>query len=279
MTNIIASYWSVAGDRFPGCGNESSPLSFHERYETAAKLGFRGAGFIHQDLLAAERTIGYNELHRILTANGIDDIEVEILHDWFADGKRRVVSDAMRSDLLAAAEIMGARHIKIAGDFHGEHYPIDRMAEEFAILCEQAANVGALVGIEVMPFTNIRRLDQGIELIERAGAKNGGLLLDIWHMERGGIDYDDIANLPTGSIISIEIDDAKAEIQGDIWNDTLHHRLPCGEGDFKIPQFLAAVEKTGYAGPIGVEFISAHHRKLPLADAAKRTIESARRYV
>lgn len=118
-----------------------------------------------------------------------------------------------------------------------------------------------------------------MQVVTGSGAKNGGLLLDIWHMERGKVDFSAIARLPKEAIISIEIDDAAAGIVGDLWNDTLHHRLACGEGSFDIPGFLNAVAATGYDGPMGVEIIAADHRKLPLAEAAARAMNSVRRFV
>lgn len=279
MANIIASYWSVAGDRFPGCGNEASPFSFRDRYETAGRLGFAGAGFVHDDLVRARDTIGYGELSSILRANGILDLEVEILTDWFADGERRAASDAVRRDLLEAGEKLGARHLKVSGDFNSPAVSLDRMAEDFAGLCRDAAEVGLPVGIEVMPFTNLSTLDAAMQVVTASGASNGGLLLDLWHMERGGVDFAAIAALPKGAIVSIEIDDAAADVEGDLWNDTLHHRLPCGEGSFDIPGFLQAVATAGYDGPVGVEIIARDHRKRPLREAAAIAIESARRFV
>lgn len=279
MANIIASYWSIAGDRFPGCGNEASPFSFRDRYETAGRLGFAGAGFVHDDLVRARDTIGYGELSSILRANGILDLEVEILTDWFAGGERRTASDAVRRDLLEAGEKLGARHLKVSGDFNSPAVSLDRMAEDFAGLCRDAAEVGLPVGIEVMPFTNLSTLDAAMQVVTASGASNGGLLLDLWHMERGGVDFAAIAALPKGAIVSIEIDDAAADVEGDLWNDTLHHRLPCGEGSFDIPGFLQAVATAGYDGPVGVEIIARDHRKRPLREAAAIAIESARRFV
>lgn len=45
----------------------------------AGKLGYRGAGLVYDDLVAARDIIGYAELSRILKGNGIVDLEVEIL--------------------------------------------------------------------------------------------------------------------------------------------------------------------------------------------------------
>ena len=279
MTNIIASYWTVAGDCFPGCGVEASPRSFEERFEMAGKIGYAGAGFVYDDLIAARDTIGYAELRRILEANGLVDIEVEILTDWFADGERRAESDRIRINLLEAGEALGACHLKVSADFQTKELNVDRMAESFAALCDDAAERGFPVGLEVMPFTNIATMRDARAVVETSCTRNGGLLLDIWHTERGGVQNADIAALPREMIISIEVNDAAAEIEGDLWNDTLHARLLPGQGAFDIDGFLAAVYRTGYNGPVGVEIIAADHRKKPLEAGAREAMGALRPFL
>ncbi|MBY2924309.1 sugar phosphate isomerase/epimerase [Rhizobium leguminosarum] len=279
MPDIIASYWTFAGDRFPGCGDEASPYSFKERYELAGKLGYSGADIVLDDLIRARDTIGYAELRRILEGNGLVDTEVQILTDWFADGPRRAESDRQRALLLEAGEAIGAHHLKISGDFQTKELNIDRMAESLAALNAEADLRGIPLGIEIMPFTNLATVKEGRAVVEAAGIKKGGLLLDIWHMEREGVPHADIAALPGDMIVSIEINDAAAEIQGDIWNDTLNARLLPGQGSFDIDGFLKAVYSTGFNGPIGIEIISEAQRKKPLEPAARDAIEAARPFI
>jgi sugar phosphate isomerase/epimerase len=279
MTNIIASYWTIAGDRFPGCGDEASPRSFKERFEVAGRLGYAGADLVYDDLIAARDTIGYPELRRILEGNGLVDIEVQILTDWFADGARRAESDRIRAGLLEAGEAIGAHHLKIAGDFQTKELNIDRMAESLAELNAEVVKRGFLVGIEILPFTNLATVKESRAVVEAAGIKDGGLLLDIWHMERNGIPNSDIAALPPEMIVSIEINDAAAEVQGDLWQDTVNSRLLPGQGAFDIDGFLSAVYSTGFDGPVGVEIISAEQRKKSLEVGARDAIEAARPFL
>ena len=279
MTNIIASYWTIAGDRFPGCGAEASSRSFKERYEMAGKLGYAGAGLVLDDLVAARDTIGYAELSRILKGNGIVDLEVEILTDWFATGERRVESDRQRAILLEAGEALGAHHLKVSGDFQSKELNIEQMAESFAGLCADAEKRGLPVGIEVMPFTNLATVKESRAVVEAAGVKKGGLLLDIWHMERNNIPHADIAALPGEMIVSIEINAAAAEVERDIWFDTLNRRILPGQGSFDIDGFLAAIYKTGFNGPVGIEIISEAQRQKALEKGLRDAMDAGRPYI
>lgn len=275
----MASYWSIAGDCYPGGPSEVSPFGFAARVETAAAAGFRGIGLVHQDIEAVRKDIGLAEMRRILEVNGIVDVEVEILSDWFAAGERRRASDAMRADLLAAGEALGARHLKISGDMAGAAWPDDVLVREFAALCDEAARAGLLVGIEIMPWANLSSIANTMAVVEPAGRRNGGLLLDTWHMVRGNIDLSEIGRLPAGAIISVELDDADEEPVGDLWNDTLHHRRLCGQGCFDLRRFMAEVKTAGYAGPVGVEILSEEHRKKPLAEEARLAFKTLRPYL
>ena len=103
---------------------------------------------------------------------------------------------------------------------------------------------------------------------------NGGLLVDTWHVARGGMNFDEIAKLPLELIKSIELDDASHAIVESLLNDSTHHRKLCGEGDLDVPAFIQQVVNVGYRGPWGVELISAQLRKLPLDVAAKRAFDT-----
>lgn len=276
VPDILASYWTIAGDTFPTAPSEISPVPFAERVEAAAAAGFTGIGLVHADLTHVAGTIGLAEMRRILDGCGIRHVELEFIQSWFADGELGRQADVVRRDLFGAAEALGARDVKIAPEYDVETIDIDHMAEAFADVCRQGREAGTAVAIEVMPFSNVATLATGRAIVERAGAANGGLLLDIWHVVRGGIPYAEVAALPPGMIVSVELDDAAAEPVGSLFEDTIHHRLLCGEGAFDVPGFIAAVEAAGYDGPYGVEIISAVERALPVAEAARRALDTTR---
>ena len=273
--DLMASYWAIAGDAYPGAPTEVSPFPIEERLEVAAESGFTGIGLLHADLLAIEKAMPLERLAARLDDVGLRQVEVECLIDWFAAGDRREVSNRQRADLLRAAEALGARHIKVNGDLEGVEWPTEELAAEFAALCREAAEVGTMVAIEFMPFSGVPDVQAGIELVREAGEPNGKLLIDTWHVARAGTPLDQIAAVPGDLIAHVEIDDALAEPEGEMWNDTIHNRLLPGEGELDVVGFLAAIRATGYSGPIGVEVISKTHRLLPLRQAAEATYRSA----
>jgi sugar phosphate isomerase/epimerase len=277
---LYATFWTISGDATPGLSSEVSPYDFRTRVEAARKAGYRGTGLSIADYIALRDTIGVPEMLAILADNGMRLIEFESLFDWFATGERRRKSDLARRDYLRAAEEFGAMHIKVVADFvdtRDDAWPLDHLAAEFRTLCDEAANVGARVALELLPFSNVKTPKQGLALVEAAGARNGGLNVDIWHIVRGGIPYSDVAALPKHAVSWVELCDADAEIVGTIYEDTVHNRRLPGEGTFDVPGFIRAIRSTGYDGGYGVEIIAKAQRALPPGTAAKVAFDATMR--
>jgi sugar phosphate isomerase/epimerase len=269
--DLLASCWTTAGSARPLRGDDASPFPIRDRVEAAARAGYRGFGLVHEDLLRALAELGYAGLRALLDDNGIEHLELEMLNDWFADGDRRVRSDRVRTDLLAAAEALGARHIKVGGEVDGTTWPLEPLVEDFRRLCEQADGVGARIALEPMPFGQIRDLRAAVDVLDRAGHAAGGVTLDIWHMTRAGVDLADIADLPGRDVVVVELSDARAELVGTMIDDTLDRRLLCGEGDVDVVGFIRAVRSTGFTGPWGVEILSEEHRRRSLRSQARQS--------
>lgn len=271
---LLAAYWTLAGDTYPGAPSEISPFSLQDRAQTASKAGWRGMGFVHADLLHNVDKLGISTVRNILQDNGIKHVEVEFLTDWHLDGERRAASDKMRDELLEIAGELGARSLKVAGGLFEDGPPdVPRMRETFALLCDRAQPFGVNVVIEFLPFSSVCTIDRAIAVTENV-RPNGGLLVDTWHVARGGMSFDEIAKIPLELIKSIELDDANHAIVETLFNDSTHYRKLCGEGVLDVPAFIQQVVNVGYRGPWGVELISAELRKLPLEVVAKRAFDT-----
>jgi sugar phosphate isomerase/epimerase len=273
-TELVAAYWTIAGDVYPFAPNEISPFPFARRVEAAAKAGYKGVGLIHADLQATREQIGLKEMRRILDANGMPHVELEFITHWFSDGELKAASDKVRKELFEAAEALGARDVKIAPEFDAKTIDLPQVTDSFADICRDAARYGTSIALEVMPFSNVSTLETALALVEGAAQPNGGLLLDIWHIGRGGISYEAVAKVPSQYVVSVELDDADAEIVGTLWEDTIYQRRLCGEGVLDPPAFIDAIERTGFDGFYSVEVISRKHRVLPLEEAARRSFET-----
>ncbi|MGW3290567.1 sugar phosphate isomerase/epimerase family protein [Streptomyces sp. NPDC001002] len=265
---FLATCWTTAGDTAPDEEDQRSPLNLRERVEAARDAGFTAFGMLYVDLLEAEREYGLAGVRTLFADNGIDHIELELLTDWWADGPRRAASDAVRAGMLRAIEALGALTFKIGPDVADEPWDLDVWAKEFAVLAAQAEDVGARLGVEPLPWSNLKTVHDGLLLVETAGHPAGGLIIDAWHTERAHTPPAELAEIPGSRIVGVELDDADTDVVGTLFEDTVHRRRLCGEGSFDLPGIIAALRTAGFRGPWGVEILSDTHRALPVREAA-----------
>jgi sugar phosphate isomerase/epimerase len=275
MTNVelLASYWTIAGAVHPHSENEYSPFDFKDRVVAAAKAGFKGIGLKEADLAHILERRSLREMKHILDDNGIKHVELEFLTNWFLTGEKKKQSDRTKQMLLTAAEALVARHIKV-GDFDMQTVPMPRLIESFAALCAEAANYGTKILFELIVDAMIRTLPETLEMVEGADVKNGGIMLDLWHIVKLGIPYEEVARIPARYLLGVELDDGTRECPWSLHEDTVNHRKFCGEGEFDVKGFVSCLLKAGYAGPWGIEILSQDLRTKTLEEAATRAYDT-----
>jgi sugar phosphate isomerase/epimerase len=273
---LLATCWTTAGDAAPSREDWRSPIPLRDRIEAAAAAGFTGFGVLAVDLAVAEREHGWSGIRAMLSDNGIVALELEGLPDWWSSGPERAQSDELRRFMLNAAEALGARHLKVTPDTSGAPWERDRWAAEFAQLAAQADDAGARLGIEFLPWSNIATVHDGLRLVEDAGHPAGGIVIDVWHIERAGTSPQELAALPLHRIVGVELNDADREVVGTMFEDTVNRRRYCGEGAFDLPGIITALRTAGWNGPWGVEILSTEHRRVDVRQAAAHAAATAR---
>lgn len=273
--DLLAAYWTLAGNVYPGAPVEVSPFSLQQRVEAAAKAGWKGIGLVLSDLQATLAKNSIATIRQLFKDNDIKYFELEILIDWYLTGDARKVSDYERSKMIELGAELGMCNLKVgAKPFENSVNTLENISAEFSKLCKEVAQVNANVALEIMPFSRLATLEDGLKVVD-TGDANGGLCLDIWHLARGNIDFEKIRTVPTHLIKSVELNDAAAEVQGDLFNDSTHHRKLCGQGSFDISYFLDEIKKAGFNQPYyGVELISQDHRILTLDQMASQAYET-----
>ncbi|RVQ65148.1 hypothetical protein EKN06_14160 [Croceicoccus ponticola] len=267
---LHAANWTHAGDIRPEPGRLASPLPLRDRIEAGARAGFIGMGFIFDDITSALHQHSATELRAMLADNGIEQVELEALADWF------VVGADPCTDALRLAEAVGATRVKAIGAFEGDVQPED-MIDGFARACDRFAGIGANVVIELMKASNLNTLEKGLAVVTGAGRANGGLLIDSMHVVRCGISLDAIAAMPSGALLAIELDGVpEGPPDPDIWADMVDHRLQPDEGSFDNAALVRAARAAGFNGPWGVEIVARAHRALPLDEAVRRSAAAMR---
>jgi len=149
---------------------------------------------------------------------------------------------------------------------------MSRIIEAFAALCKEAEDYGATIGFEFMASAMIGNLKDSLTMVETAGAKNGGLVLDMAHVVSLGITYEEISAIPLQYLINVELNDGT--LPGSPRHDPSRARRFCGEGEFDIKGFIKCVNKMGYTGPWAVEVFSEELVGLSLEELSTQAFQT-----
>lgn len=273
MTDLLASYWTTAGDAEPG-EREWSRIDIEKRVRTVADTGFSGTGIWHADLehILDDRT--FEDLRGILDQHGMKHLELEFIEDWFLDpdDPRRERSDERRKLLLDAAEALDANHVKV-GDFSGLTPDIDEVTASFGALCDEAAAHGTEIGLEfVARAGTLNDFENALQIVREADRENGGLLIDAWHITHLDVSAQALRSLKPEDITFVELNDGP--LNGLRHRATVHQRCLPGQGEFDLPTIVSAIQSTGYEGPWGVEILSSNLRQEPYDDVCQRAYDA-----
>jgi sugar phosphate isomerase/epimerase len=274
---LIGLYWTTAGPTQPHIGQEWSNFDFADRCAEAAKVGYSGIGLWHADIEHILETRSLDEMKRIWDDAGLKHLELEFLMDWFLDEgtEKRRESDRLRKVLFETAAAFDAHHLKV-GNIPGTPCELSQVTERYGELCAEAARqTQTKIVYELMPFdVNVHSLEAVMEVVGGAGAANGGITIDTWHMSKLEIAPEDLKQIPLEYLTWIELSDGKYKNMPDLVEETTKHRNLPGEGEFDIRGYIKAGEEIGYEGPWGVEVLSDDLRALPFEEIFKRSYEA-----
>jgi sugar phosphate isomerase/epimerase len=213
-----------------------------EMVTVAADAGFDFVGLRLINATPEEpvrETIGLTDLIRETKARldhtGLELVDIEIL--------RLKPETNVRADYEAVFEtgaFLGASQALIAGNDSDRSRLIDNY-NEIAVL---AGEYGITPNLEPMPWTDVKNVNEALEILSHATSENIGILPDAIHFDRGNATLDDLRNVPTKYLNYVQIDDAPAEkpstVEGLLYQGRVHRFLP-GHGGLDLVGFLNAL--------------------------------------
>lgn len=240
------------------------------RLAACRAAGYDGLWMHYRDYME-QRAAGYDDaaIRAMFDDHGMKHRGIEFLSGWFLESEKAREAEDM---CLAAATAIGAKTISVGGDFELRDIAPGDMVAQFERLCARAAEAEITVALEFVPWSNIPDIATALDFLEPA---NAGLMVDCWHLFRGGMSVADIARIPRGRIIAVQVNDADPEATGPLAEDTLR-RKPCGDGAFDLAAFAAALESAETRVPFSVEIISPDFVAMDVDTAARRGLEAAR---
>lgn len=251
--------------------------SFLERVRAATAAGYCGIG-LYVPEYERLRATGHSgaELRAIVADHGQQVTEFEALRGWASSGEAHEKCLRHLDTVDRMAEELGpADHLQVIGPYEGD---LDDAAAGFAMVCDRLAQHGMRAALEYLPeMTNIPNVTVALDIVERAGRRNGGLCVDSWHHFRGGDSFADLARVPPERVVGLQFDDGpRRPVHPDYYIDCTSYREIPGTGEFDLIGFVRTLDEMGVDVPFEVEVISLELQKLSADDAARRIAEGAR---
>ena len=246
-----------------------------DRISAAADAGFAGIGlYAGQFMRLRETGFTIGQLREMLDAADVCLAEIEVLSGW---GSATPSADYWRFEdvVWELVDAFECRYVQAIGPSEGS---IADAAARFGEVCDRAADHGAVVGLEFLPFTNIVDATDALAIVEAAGRPNGGVCVDIWHHARGANDLDLIRAIPPELITGIQMSDGPREpTLADYKDDCLRHRVPPGDGEFGAVDFVRMLIELGVDVPWSLEVCNDDVWGQPGADHVRRAADAMRR--
>ena len=246
-----------------------------DRISAAADAGFAGIGlYAGQFMRLRETGFTIEQLREMLDAADVCLAEIEVLSGW---GSATPSADYWRFEdvVWELVDAFECRYVQAIGPYEGS---IADAAERFGAVCDRAADHGAVVGLEFLPFTNIVDATDALAIVEAAGRPNGGVCVDIWHHARGANDLDLIRAIPPELITGIQMSDGPHKpALADYKDDCLRNRVPPGEGEFGAVEFFRMLIELGVDVPWSLEVCNDDVWGQPGADHVRRAADAMRR--
>jgi sugar phosphate isomerase/epimerase len=223
-----------------------------DRVASAAAAGFDAIGLYIGDFARLRAADRLGELDELLAAHRMPLTDIEVLRGWGTEDPGDERSSQLEADAWEMADRYGCRYVQAIGPVVDD---LADAARRFGALCDRAADHGLVVGLEYLPFTNVRDADTARAIVEAADRPNGGLCVDIWHQTRGSNDVAQLRRLQGHQVVGIQMSDGPLvpRIPDDYVDDCLRTRVPPGEGEMDAVGFVVELLRIGVSVPWQLE--------------------------
>lgn len=153
-----------------------------------------------------------------------------------------------------------------------------RLTADFADLCTRASEFGLSVGVEFVPFSTVKTIEDAYDLLVRSEQSNGSILLDSMHLYRSGGNADSVRRIPPSRISVAQLCDCRmaAPEPSKLLEEARNDRLDPGEGELPLFDFMEVVPP---GIPLEIETPCLAQRDLTPIERAKRTGQATRKFL
>ena len=213
VTSVLALPNQTAMFQWPLCLNTSTirPASLLEKIAIAAETGYAAIEVWSDELTQFERSgRSLTSLRRILQDSGLEVATVIALSDWMQSrGYHKETAYVEARRRLQQAAAIGAPHMVASPVPDSPHLDISLAAARYRELLEEGEAFGVRPAMEFLGFhRNVYQLEQALAIVQQADHPDGCLVLDPFHLYRGGSGFGGLKHLSSSAVAVCHFNDA-----------------------------------------------------------------------
>jgi 2-keto-myo-inositol isomerase len=256
---------------WPLCLNTSTirPASLLDKLAITAESGYSAIELWNDDLTQFEQEGGsLHEIKSRVQDLGLIVPSVIALFDWMqSEGQAKKAAFVESRRRMAQAAAVGATRIVASPVPDSQNLDIGHAAARYRELLELGQEVGVLPAMEFLGFfRNVYQLEQAIAIANQANHPGACIVLDPFHLYRGGSGFAGLTALGDVKISICHFNDSPSAPpqfeQGD------GDRVYPGDGILPLTQMLRDLASIGYDGYLSVELFNADHWQRDLRQVA-----------
>jgi len=259
-------------------------LSLSREIEIAAEAGFGAIEPWIEEIEGHLQAGGsLKDLRRQIEDAGLKVAGAVGFAEWIVSDRRRrgLGLEQMRRDMDLVAEI-GGRFIAspaIGAQNPGDEKPeLNDVAQRYRRILELGERTGVTPVLELWGFSQIlSRLSEVMYVAAEAAHPSACLLLDSYHLYKGGSDFSGVRLLNGAALPVFHINDYPASPPRDQIDDS--HRVYPGDGVAPLDELFRTLQSVGFKGFLSVELFNPDYWQQPAEQVAKRSLEKTRAVV
>ncbi len=248
---------------------------FEERFAITRQAGYSGIEFrIDEARDYAKKHGGLDSVSELLRRNSLRFGHALMLRECLSSTHQKD-----RDTFLNEAEavfrdtrVLGGKMVLACATFGKSD--LKAAPELFAELCDLAATIGLSLSLEFIGWAEtIKDIRTALEIVEKAGRKNGGIYYDTLQHYLGGSTLRDLEELPTEYIFGVHLADAH-HLNLPPMEIGRKYRLFPGAGEVPIYEIVKILHAKGYQSWFALEIFNDEYMKRPAPDVASEGFDS-----
>ncbi len=190
--------------------------------------------------------------------------------------ERKKAIDQLRTEMVVIADL-GGRYIAtpVMGINSLDRAKLDDYAQRYAEILTLERETGVVPVLELWGMGALNKVSDCAHIVMATGDPNATMLLDFYHVYRGGNDWDSVYCLNGKKLPVIHMNDYPSSPARELLTDA--HRLLPGKGVCQYDQILPQLYEAGFRGGLSVELFNKEYwASMDAPTMLKNSYESTR---